>query len=294
MGLLTYLLSKPDNWTVSAAYLQKVTVGTAKPTGRDGVYSIIKELISTGFVVKKRSGRTDVDYFVFDEPQEISQPSNTDKTDTSNPETIGTDTPKTDTSNTFTSKPTLINTDLLINTEDLTNKKYNKKDFDNDYLERAYLTFWQAGLVQTNTVKAEKLFHQLWRELDRDPLEFARLLRDDIEKRLNLGQYGFDKLHPTTYLKDKRWLDEYVVFREGRKVSVTPLQLKIDTLTEQVCAFQAKRSSEQQNLDFHERGGTASPVELDSFRSRIKYVDNQIIYLEQQLERLKGENGGIP
>ena len=39
--------------------------------------------------------------------------------------------------------------------------------------------------------------------------EFTRMLIDDIRKRLALHQYGFDKLHPTTYLNNSRWLDEY-------------------------------------------------------------------------------------
>ena len=36
MGLLGYLLSKPDNWTISTAQLVTVTEGTGKHTRRDG------------------------------------------------------------------------------------------------------------------------------------------------------------------------------------------------------------------------------------------------------------------
>lgn len=177
--------------------------------------------------------------------------------------------------------------------QDLTQlKKYIKKDFDKDYLERAYLTFWQAGLNQTNTVQAEKLFHQLWQDLDKEPMEFAQFLREDIEKRLSLNQYGFERLHPATYLKNKRWLDEYIVFRKGRKVSLTPLQLQIDSTQERLCQLQARRKSEQQSLELHERGGTASLVALDSFRNSIKNIDNQIVGIEQQLSRLRTDSGG--
>lgn len=173
------------------------------------------------------------------------------------------------------------------------NKKYIKKDFDKDYLERAYLTFWQAGLNQTNAVQAEKLFHQLWQDLDKEPMEFAQFLREDIEKRLSLNQYGFDRLHPATYLKNKRWLDEYIVFRQGRKVSLTPLQLQIDSTQERLCQLQARRKSEQQSLELHERGGTASLVALDSFRNSIKNIDGQIADTMQRLTRLRTDNGGL-
>ncbi|VEJ15728.1 hypothetical protein [Pasteurella multocida] len=35
------------------------------------------------------------------------------------------------------------------------------------------------------------------------------MLVRDVQKRLSLGQFGFDKLHPTTYLNNARWEDEY-------------------------------------------------------------------------------------
>ncbi|CAH6961956.1 hypothetical protein VCHA34P129_40204 [Vibrio chagasii] len=68
MGMLTYLLSKPDDWSVSPAHLAKVTNGSAKKTGRDGVYAIIKELRKAGYVGAKKNQDGSCDYFVFDEP----------------------------------------------------------------------------------------------------------------------------------------------------------------------------------------------------------------------------------
>ena len=44
MGLLGYLLSKPDNWTVNIAQLVEVTHDTAKHLRRDGVSAVMKEL----------------------------------------------------------------------------------------------------------------------------------------------------------------------------------------------------------------------------------------------------------
>lgn len=68
IGMLCYLLSKPDSWQVSPTELARVTNGTAKKTGENGVYTILKELIARRFIVRKRHGTGKVDYFVYDNP----------------------------------------------------------------------------------------------------------------------------------------------------------------------------------------------------------------------------------
>lgn len=52
-GLLIYLLGKPDHWKVSVEALKAETIGTRKPTSRDGIYSILDELTSSGYVVRQ-------------------------------------------------------------------------------------------------------------------------------------------------------------------------------------------------------------------------------------------------
>ncbi|MCE0495749.1 hypothetical protein [Vibrio salinus] len=68
MGLLSYILSKPDNWTVNIEHLVGVTQGTQKRTGKDGVYAILKELKDIGFVEMKKHASGKVDYFISDMP----------------------------------------------------------------------------------------------------------------------------------------------------------------------------------------------------------------------------------
>lgn len=68
MGMLSYLLSKPDNWSVSPSHLAKVTHGTNKKTGRDGVYSILKELKCAGYIRTQKHSSGEMDYLVLDEP----------------------------------------------------------------------------------------------------------------------------------------------------------------------------------------------------------------------------------
>ncbi len=68
-GLLIYLLSKPDNWRIQPAHLIK-----ERQLGRDGIYRLLKELETAGYMrkrqVKNHAGRmVGTDWFVFDEPQ---------------------------------------------------------------------------------------------------------------------------------------------------------------------------------------------------------------------------------
>lgn len=52
-GLLINLLGKPDHWQVSVEALKKETANSIKPTSRDGIYSILKELEVAGYVSRK-------------------------------------------------------------------------------------------------------------------------------------------------------------------------------------------------------------------------------------------------
>ena len=54
-GLLVYLLGKPDYWSVSIAHLRNETKQSTKPTGRDGVYGLLDELISVGYVIRRQN-----------------------------------------------------------------------------------------------------------------------------------------------------------------------------------------------------------------------------------------------
>ncbi|MBE3662155.1 hypothetical protein BOO91_14575 [Vibrio navarrensis] len=130
IGVLTYLLSKPDNWEVSPAQLVKCFSDTAAPIGRDAVYATITELVEKGFVERRQrrngSGRmSGVDYVVFDEPLEKPD---APKPDTDNTETVDEpDTAEPETAEPYPAEPTLINTDLLISTDHLTNTEFKQE-----------------------------------------------------------------------------------------------------------------------------------------------------------------------
>lgn len=119
MGMLSYLLSKPDTWEVSVAHLQKVTKGTAKSTGRDGVYNILTELIQMGFCERIRFPDGATEYVVQDYPH-------TPKTDEANPHPSEPDPCKAD-----PSKTTQVTTDPKVTTDlrySLSENKFSDDD----------------------------------------------------------------------------------------------------------------------------------------------------------------------
>lgn len=71
--------------------------------------------------------------------------------------------------------------------------------------------FWCAGMNKTGKKNAKSAFRTqftLWRKETKGSAgEFAKFLADDIKLRLGV-QFGFDKLHPSTYLNGQRWNDE--------------------------------------------------------------------------------------
>ncbi|WP_232612835.1 conserved phage C-terminal domain-containing protein [Photobacterium carnosum] len=120
--MLSYILSKPDNWSVSPAQLITVTKNTAKKTARDGVYAILKELKDIGFVGIEKLSTGDTNYIVYDTP--IAKKSNPYNTDMVDPNTVKPDPYKPD-----PYKPTLIKTDLKqelkSNNKDLLSSKHD-------------------------------------------------------------------------------------------------------------------------------------------------------------------------
>ncbi|HBC3499760.1 TPA: hypothetical protein KDY90_002540 [Vibrio parahaemolyticus] len=194
MGLLSYLLSKPDDWEIRVAHLEKVTAGSAKKTGRDGVYKILKELIERGFCVRHKESDGSTWYEVSDYPKSLIREIRiTEKPDTEKP-----DTPNT----------TLLNTDLKPST-DLTNISSESKDSDSS-LQEAFEVFWLAGMRKLGKQQAFAEFKKAIKKLKQDPFAFAQMLACDVQQRNANQQQGFDRLHPERYIKHQRWTDELV------------------------------------------------------------------------------------
>ena len=87
MGLLGYLLTKPDNWKVMVAELVNVTKDTKKPTGSNGIYNIINELKEKGFISVRKNSDGSTDYTVYDEPIQQSNQANPNQANPNQAET---------------------------------------------------------------------------------------------------------------------------------------------------------------------------------------------------------------
>lgn len=74
-------------------------------------------------------------------------------------------------------------------------------------IDRAFEEFWSAGMVKTGKKAARKSFAAALKREKAKPAEFARRLVEDVKARIAGGQFGFDRLHPATYLNGNRWED---------------------------------------------------------------------------------------
>ena len=67
--------------------------------------------------------------------------------------------------------------------------------------------FWLAGMRKLNKKMARKSFERVMKQVA-DPEDFVQMLIKDIEYRISVGQFGFNQMHPTTYLNGERWEDD--------------------------------------------------------------------------------------
>ena len=106
--------------------------------------------------------------------------------------------------------PTNNNTNYK-NTTDHNNKKNKQKK--TALFESHFEKFWSAGMRKVGKPQALKSFKSSYESYNaKYPLsldDFTQMLVADVVKRNQLCQFGFDKLHPVTYLNNWRWLDEY-------------------------------------------------------------------------------------
>lgn len=80
-----------------------------------------------------------------------------------------------------------------------------------DQVAEAFEMFWKASNKNGSKKKAGSIFASICKRDKRDPMEFAALLVNDTITRNKAAQFGFDKLHGTTYLTQERWNDHVPV-----------------------------------------------------------------------------------
>ena len=121
LGLLVYLLSKPDDWQISVEHLKK-----QKKLGRDGIYKCLDAIINAGYARREKHSDGSVYWYIFEEKQTEEKP-NPEKPEKATDHQIR---KSRNTENPNPENPTLINTEYkqrlnkeITNTEVNTPKK---------------------------------------------------------------------------------------------------------------------------------------------------------------------------
>lgn len=181
-GVLTFLLSLPSDWEIHKIWLVKQFANC----GRDKLNRIMGELKDAGYikkVVKRNTNGTldGFDWFVYP----TSTVSLVNRT----------------TENPCDGKPTTTK-------ETVIQKKHNTNILRDESLNEGFEIFYQSGLVKKSKQKAKQAFTKIVKKDKCNPIELAELLRQDIQTKLLNNEFGFNKLHPSTYLNNERWTDE--------------------------------------------------------------------------------------
>lgn len=74
--------------------------------------------------------------------------------------------------------------------------------------QQAFGLFWDSSLKNGSKKKAHELFTAYCKRTKTEPMAFAMILTNDTAARKKANQFGFDKLHVTTYLNQERWNDQ--------------------------------------------------------------------------------------
>jgi hypothetical protein len=82
--------------------------------------------------------------------------------------------------------------------------------------QQAFGLFWESSLKNGSKKKAHELFTNYCKRTKTDPMAFALVLVNDTAARKKANQFGFDKLHVTTYLNQERWNDTVQAAAPGK------------------------------------------------------------------------------
>ncbi|HGE5984796.1 TPA: hypothetical protein ACGGR3_002160 [Vibrio cholerae] len=80
-------------------------------------------------------------------------------------------------------------------------------------IEQCFEHFWKIFPTKKAKKQAFDKFKAIVKRRSESPEEFTTMLCADVHARLQNGQFGFDKLHATTYLNQERWNDDHEINR---------------------------------------------------------------------------------
>lgn len=188
-GLLVFLLGKPDHWRVSPAHLRGETAECSKPTGRDGIYGLLDELIKAGYVRREQprgenGALGEVTYFVSESPLPDS------------PYPAGPHTAEP-----LPANPTLVS---IEGKQVLSEAKTDTSVYAQTV---PFAHFWKLYPRKADKSKAQKAWEKLKVTADLFTVIASAIARQrqSLDWLKSNGQYI---PHPTTWLNGKRWEDE--------------------------------------------------------------------------------------
>lgn len=76
-------------------------------------------------------------------------------------------------------------------------------------IELLFEDFWKSFPTKKSKKQALAKFKSIVKRRKESVREFTDMLCRDVNERVKRCQFGFDKLHPTTYLNQERWTDEH-------------------------------------------------------------------------------------
>jgi len=189
-GLLIFLLGKPDSWSVSINHLRDETKSTAKPTGRDGVYGLLDELIQSGYVIRSQE-RADSGGFAKN-AYTVRESPLPDLPYTANP---------------YPANPTLVSTDKNQGLNKI--KTSSPKRLSDDTFD----VFWKVYPKKVSKADALKA----WKKIDADLLS---TISAALLNHMNCEQWVKDNgqfiPNAATWLNKQKWEDEVKPYVAGQ------------------------------------------------------------------------------
>jgi hypothetical protein len=93
--------------------------------------------------------------------------------------------------------------------DEISDEKKKKREARTNLINQAFDFFWIAWPTKKSKQKAFKSFVKVCGSKNDEAVEgLTNTLCADIDKRLQANDFGFDRMHATTYLNNKRWEDD--------------------------------------------------------------------------------------
>ncbi|ELJ8527289.1 hypothetical protein V6465_003498 [Vibrio cholerae] len=155
-----------------------------------------------------------------------------------------------------------------------------------DSFEKIFWQEWEGRKIARG--ECLSLFRSLVERQQVCPHEFATMLAQDIKRRREGGQLGFDKMHPKSYLKGRRWEDQVFTAQVPvNQESSNSLELK--KLKQEIRELQIAISSERSYRDSLKPNQPNYDTLLESSCKKIALYEAKRDELLKQWESVGGD-----